>query len=51
MKKGYGFNRYIVECKLLRKNGIKTDTKCFNRYIVECKLVKYVLRFQTCIPF
>ena len=32
-----GFNRYIVECKFIKKRGDIMKGYSFNRYIVECK--------------
>ena len=39
--KCYGFNRYIVECKLSLTFLYAVFLTCFNRYIVECKLYIY----------
>ena len=36
---GTGFNRYIVECKLIIYSHPITAYKRFNRYIVECKYI------------
>ena len=33
------FNRYIVECKLIKSKVVRPDRKGFNRYIVECKFI------------
>ena len=32
-----GFNRYMVECELLKINGVLWAVGCFNRYMVECE--------------
>ena len=41
-----GFNRYIVECKLVLTKFIKHIHVRFNRYIVECKSVNRVLDYN-----
>ena len=33
----FGFNRYIVECKVKLTEAKNNLAKRFNRYIVECK--------------
>ena len=38
-----GFNRYMVECELIRKRMTAQIFLCFNRYMVECE---YFLLFQ-----
>ncbi len=40
-----GFNRYMVECELIRKRMTAQIFLCFNRYMVECELC-YELKRQ-----
>ena len=45
----FGFNRYMVECKLPCMSFFISSQSCFNRYMVECKSVCQSSNAKRCI--
>ena len=39
LKKGQGFNRYMVECESYGLDYSRKCEACFNRYMVECESI------------